>query len=229
MLEKLEKDLEERKRLHEKIRHDQEAREQAARDRATAEQQAQQAAEQRKRDEEQAQRDAEQRQRDDEKRERDAELKARLEREQHEQQQRKVAAEKQAVDRDLASRGYGAPAAIAHADTVIAKVRDVKNTIDAQIKSNKAMFNEALRYRMQFTTKVGAVTNSRRHIREFAGEIGGLLAKGKQTSDLLYRWLLNNLGKQFVVGKMTCCAKGLNELFRAPFPSCRNKPRMKYR
>lgn len=96
-------------------------------------------------------------------------------------------------------KNYGSAEAMADAKRLIEQLASVKQTIGAQVNANRAMFTEALRYRMQFTTKIGAVTNSRKHITQFYGEINGILVSGKQTSDALYTWLLNNLAKQFVV------------------------------
>ena len=87
-----------------------------------------------------------------------------------------------------------------------------------QVKADRSMMTEALKYRMQFTTKVGAVTNSRRHIYQFvrlypcriitnhccaqSQDINQILSKGQSTSELLYTWLLNNLAKQFAVSAL---------------------------
>eukprot|EP00158_Paraphelidium_tribonemae_P003906 Partr_v1_DN26461_c0_g1_i1_m23978 putative GLE1 RNA export mediator homolog (yeast) len=112
------------------------------------------------------------------------------------------------------SVSFGRPESIERARVLIAKVAHVKQNIDSTIKRNKAMMTEALRYRMQFTTKVGAVTNSKRHILQFSMDIRGILDKGKSVSaDLLYPWLLNNLAKQFVKQAETEIGANLSKAF----------------
>ena len=170
-------------------------------ERRKAEEEAKRKVEEERRKEQEAQRQAQlAKERQEQAKKEEEQKRAEAEKQQKEtEKKQKEAMEQQAVtQRKAVDQNYGSEEAIRYADERIAKVRHIKETIDKQVKSNRAMMNEALRYRMQFTLKIGAVTNSRRFILQFMNDINGLLNKGKQTSELLYAWLLNNLAKQFI-------------------------------
>ena len=115
------------------------------------------------------------------------------------EQQEKTKQEQERLASALSEVETGNQTRIDNAQVLIDKLKHIKNTIDAQIKQTRSMFNEALRYRMQFTTKVGAITNSQRHILQFTQELKQILDRGRSIdTQLLYPWLLNNLAKQIV-------------------------------
>lgn len=92
---------------------------------------------------------------------------------------------------------YGDPDALQQSQQYLDVLLNAK-ALNAQVKQNREMATEALKYRMKFTTKLGAVTNSRKHILQFIKEINLSLSEGRMKSPMLYGWLLNNLAKQFV-------------------------------
>jgi colicin import membrane protein len=166
--------------------------------------------EERERQEQERQRLAAEQQRQTEERDRQEQerldqeaLRKRTEEEQQRLQQEQQAAAAARKEQTI-QRNYGSEEAMAEAKQLLDKLVQVKQAIGVQVKSNRAMFTEALRYRMVFTTKIGAVTNSRQHILQFFREINDVLVQGQRTSDLLYTWLLNNLAKQFVVRAYAC-------------------------
>lgn len=91
---------------------------------------------------------------------------------------------------------------------------------DRDIKANRAMLNVAVKYRMTFRKKVGAVTSSKSHIIEFSREIGDVLNHGKNLSQPFYLWLLNNLAKQFVKQAEEEVAANMKKAFPIAFLAC---------
>ena len=142
---------------------------------------------------------------------------ARKEKEREAAEKAKLEVEKQNEKAKLTN--YGAEDAVALADEYLAKLKHIKETVDKQVKSDRAMMTEALRYRMKFTTKIGAVTNSRRHIQEFYQELTGILTQGKH-SELLYTWLLNNMAKQIVKQSETEVSVNFNKAFPLATLAC---------
>ena len=174
--------MQERQRIHDQIKQDQLAKEESVRKQKEAEEKRIKDAHAKKLREEAERKNKEEQQKkqaEDQKKQAE-EQKQELERKEQEAKTEKEQISKMASEvsrkrwireliEKIADRNYGSKEAIQFAEECIQKVKHVKETVDIQVKSNKAMMNEALRYRMQFTTKVGAVTNSRRHIQQFVG------------------------------------------------------------
>jgi hypothetical protein len=75
-------------------------------------------------------------------------------------------------------------------------VKSMKENVTAKVKANKEMYMEAMRYRMPFQQKLGAVTHSKQHIVNFSNELVDILQKAYNLSkDLLYLYVCNTIGK----------------------------------
>lgn len=115
------------------------------------------------------------------------------------EQAEKEEALRKELEKQKDSKDYGCPEAFEQVKFFDQFRQNTKQNIDIKVKTNRAMMTEALQYRIQITTKVGAVTSSKSHILQFYTFLDNILTKGKSLSpDLLYPWLLNNLSKQAV-------------------------------